>query len=270
MVSSPTDEEPLDTEQERKNVEQALEQLRAEGAVELTWLEDATLPALLDKLREAEFHIFHYIGHGGYKEVIKDGVLLLEDEGGRRHEVTSQQIGTILHDHDSLRLAVLNSCEGARTSDDDPFAGVAVTLVQQGIPAVIAMQFEITDRAAVVFARDLYSALAQGFPIDAALAEARKGIYADGNEVEWATPVLFMRTRDGRLFDVKTEAARGPRVRMWHRHRVAAPPSPPPAPPSPAPPTRHRRRGGIASASRWQRWSRPRSSSWAPWDSRSR
>jgi hypothetical protein len=83
MVSSPTDAEPLDTKQERKNVEQALEQVRAEGAVELCWLENATLPALLDKLREDEFHIFHYIGHGGYKEVIKDGVLLLEDDGGR-------------------------------------------------------------------------------------------------------------------------------------------------------------------------------------------
>jgi hypothetical protein len=38
--------------------------------------------------------------------------------------------------------------------------------------------------------------------VDAALAEARKAIYVDGNDVEWITPVLFTRTADGRLFDI--------------------------------------------------------------------
>src|SRR3954463_10066004 len=48
-----------------------------------------------------------------------------------------------LRDLRSLRLAVLNSCEGARNSRTDPFAGTATTLVRQGsVPAVVAMQFE--------------------------------------------------------------------------------------------------------------------------------
>ena len=54
---------------------------------------------------------------------------------------------------ESLRLAILNACEGGRTSRLDPFAGSAQTLVQQGIPAVIAMQFEIADDVASTFAR---------------------------------------------------------------------------------------------------------------------
>ena len=65
------------------------------------------------------------------------------------------------------------------------------------------MQLEITDRAAITFACELYAALADGYAVDAALAEARKAIFADDNEVEWGTPVLFMRVPDGRIFDVE-------------------------------------------------------------------
>jgi len=75
--------------------------------------------------------------------------------------------------------------------------------VQQGIPAVIAMQFEVTDEAAITFAYDFYGALADGYPVDAAIAEARKAIYAQGNDIEWGTPVLYMRSPDGRLFDIE-------------------------------------------------------------------
>jgi CHAT domain-containing protein len=122
--------------------------------------------------------------------------------------VSGTQLGTILHDCRSLRLAVLNACEGARTARDDPFAGVAASLVQREIPAVIAMQFEITDQAAVVFGEGFYEAVAAGFPVDAALAEARKSIFADQNDIEWGTPVLFMRVPDGRIFEVPARASR--------------------------------------------------------------
>jgi hypothetical protein len=74
--------------------------------------------------------------------------------------------------------------------------------VQQGIPAVIAMQFEITDQAAITLAREFYGAVADGYPVDAAMAEARKAIFATGNDVEWGTPVLYLRAPDGRIFDV--------------------------------------------------------------------
>jgi hypothetical protein len=72
------------------------------------------------------------------------------------------------------------------------------------------MQFEITDRAAVLFASEFYAMLAEGQPIDSAISEARLAIWADSNDVEWGTPVLFMRVADGRLFNV-THAAALPR-----------------------------------------------------------
>jgi hypothetical protein len=154
------------------------------------------------ELRRDDYHVFHYIGHGGYDKASDDGVLVLEDGNQRSRLVSGIELGTILADETTLRLAVLNACEGARTSLSDPFSGVATSLVRLEIPAVIAMQLEITDRAAITFAAELYAALADGYAIDAALAEARKAIFADENEVEWATPVLFMRVPDGRIFDV--------------------------------------------------------------------
>ncbi|MCG8423634.1 MAG: CHAT domain-containing protein [Proteobacteria bacterium] len=68
-------------------------------------------------------------------------------------------------------------------------------------PAVIAMQFEITDKAALAFADELYPALVDGLPVDAAVAEARTAIYTLPSDIEWGTPVLYMRAADGVLFD---------------------------------------------------------------------
>ena len=116
----------------------------------------------------------------------------------------------MLQDERSLRLAVLNSCEGARTSHVDPFSGVASSLVECGIPAVIGMQFEITDDAAITFSERLYTALAQGYPVDAALAQARKAIFAGGHDIEFGTPVLFLRGADARLFDVEPSPGADP------------------------------------------------------------
>ena len=204
MVSSPTDYDALDVDHERQNVEQALANLVDRGLVELHWLEDATLRGMRRLLMQGdEFHVFHYVGHAHFDEQAGSGAILLEDSDGRSRSVPAWKLGQALHDNrKSLRLVVLNACEGALTARDDPFSGVAPSIVQQGIPAVIAMQFEITDDAAIVFAEGFYEAVAAGYPVDAALAEARMAILADDNDVEWATPVLFMRVPDGRIFDV--------------------------------------------------------------------
>jgi CHAT domain-containing protein len=77
-------------------------------------------------------------------------------------------LAQLLSDYRTLRLDVLNSCEGARTGLTDRYAGTAQTLVQQGVPAVIAMQFEITDQAAIDFSNTFYAAIADGYPVEAA------------------------------------------------------------------------------------------------------
>jgi hypothetical protein len=203
MVSSPTDYAALDVENEWHKLTDALDELVTAGQVVLHRLDDASLSTLQQTLRRGDFHIFHFIGHGEFDEQAQDGLLVLEGPNERGQRVSSQYLGMLLHDHASLRLSVLNACEGARTSATDPFAGTAQSLVQQGLPAVIAMQFEIADETAAVFAHEFYRALADGCPVDAALSESRKAIFAAGRDVSWGTPVLYLRSPDARIFEVE-------------------------------------------------------------------
>jgi hypothetical protein len=208
MVSFPDDPdfEELDVEKERTILKSAVAPLEAAGQLSLDFI-PATLRDLTRTLRNEQYHIFHFIGHARFDEANSDGALVFESDGGRALLTSGQQVGTFLAGHRSLRLAVLNACEGGRSAIDDPFAGVAQTLIQQGVPAVVAMQFEITDRAAISFSEDFYASLVLGLPVDLAVGEARKGIYAQPNATEWATPVLYMRSPDGVLFDLEFSAS---------------------------------------------------------------
>lgn len=203
MISSPEGFPSLNVEDEWNKLENAFKPLIQRGLVVLERLQKPTLGELQKALRRDQFHIFHFIGHGKFVVHKQDGVLLMEEElNGRGRPVSGQYLGILLHDHQWLRMVVLNACEGARTSQSDPYAGVAQTLVQQGIPAVIAMQFPINENSAVEFAYEFYGAIADGFPVDASISEARKAIFTTGNETEWATPVLFMNSPDCRIFDL--------------------------------------------------------------------
>jgi len=191
MISAPADVPGL---------EGALDDLILRGLVQVDRLESGTLAALQRPLRLNDYHVLHFIGHGGWDEDAQDGALALEGAGGQTRLVSGRDLGLMIRDHRSLRLVVLNACEGARSARDDPFGGVAQALVRQAIPAVIAMQFEISDPAALVFSQSFYQAIADGLPVDVATLEARRAMFADGSEVEWATPVLYLRSPDGRIF----------------------------------------------------------------------
>ncbi|MDN5795001.1 MAG: PQQ-binding-like beta-propeller repeat protein [Intrasporangium sp.] len=202
VVCAPIDLAALDHKDEVARLERELDALVRGGSVVIDPLPDPTLAGLRTALRRGEYHVLHFIGHGGFNPDLGDGILAFEDAHHRSHRVSGADLGTILHDHHTLRLAVLNACEGARQSPTDPFSGVAQSLVRQGIPAVVAMQFEITDAAALVFGQEFYAAIADGYPIDAALAQARLAVFSADNDVEWGTPVLYLRARDGRIFDI--------------------------------------------------------------------
>ena len=180
----------------------AVEMLEARGLLQVDRLDHATLMALQQRLRQQDVHLLHFIGHGAFDPTTQEGLLLFEEESRLSRPVSGQTLGTLLGGHPPA-LVFLNACEGARTSTGNAFAGVAQGLIQQGIPAVIAMQTAVSDTAAVALSQEFYGALADGYAVDSALVEARKAVWAAGNEVEWAVPVLFMRAPDGRLFDVQ-------------------------------------------------------------------
>src|SRR5262249_35357727 len=117
--------------------------------------------------------------------------------------LSASQLGRLLDDHGPLRLAVLNSCEGARGGTKEVLSSTAAVLMRRGVPAVVAMQYEITDRAAIEFTRAFYEAIADGQPVDGAVSEARIAVsLALQSTLEWGVPVLYMHAPDGRIFAV--------------------------------------------------------------------
>jgi hypothetical protein len=247
IISSPVDLEELDVEAEWKRLGEALAPRVHQGLVVLDRLPTATLAELGLWLREHQTHVIHFVGHGDFDAGLREGVIYFQDEHGRSSPVTSTVLGPYLRDHDPLRMVVLNACRSARTDAVDPFGGIAQGLVQQDATAVIAMQFPISDRAAVTFTGEFYGALVDGLPVDQAVSSARKALLADHRD-EWSTPVLFMRSPDGNIFENVHAAPPG---------APAAPqPVPPPPPPPPPGPTvwktvllfAHHHRGLVAGA----------------------
>jgi outer membrane protein assembly factor BamD (BamD/ComL family) len=203
MIASPQDQPALDIECEKERVQQAIQDLRARSLVELEWLPGQTWRDLQEAMWGGPWHIFHFIGHGGFDANSDEGFIALVDRVGRTNCLSATRLGRLLADHTPLRLVLLNSCEGAKGSDRDIFSSTASILVRRGIPAVVAMQYEITDNAAVELARAFYRALAYGMAVDEAVVAARKAIsLAVANTVEWGTPVLYMRSPDGVLFQM--------------------------------------------------------------------
>lgn len=236
VVASPNDLTALDVDAERRRVDRAVEAVRTMGRIDLDWLQPATPGGLRRALRDENYHVVHYVGHSDFTDD-GNGVLFLEDDDGSAVAVDETLFANLLGDQSSLRLVVLNSCEGARTTMTDPYAGVATTLVHLGVPAVVAMQFEISDEAAILFAEELYTNLiGRQDPLDSAIGEARKAIYAEVDLAEWATPVLFLADPDVELFRFEVDAAPLP---------APDPAGQPPTPPQPLvasePPRRSRR-----------------------------
>ena len=222
MVADPRGS--LDVEGEKQRVEEAIANLRARELVDLTWVLGQTWRDLQREIRRAPWHIFHFIGHGGFD---RQGFIALADEEGQEHRLRANQLARLLTGCRSLRLGLLNACEGARGSAFDVLSSTAATLMGQGVPAVLAMQYQITDRAALEFARTFYETLAEGQPVDTAVTAARLAVDMECDRTaEWGTPVLYMRSSDGVLFDLRREPA-GPSEPV---------PEPPPAeepPPQP-------------------------------------
>lgn len=150
-----------------------------------------TLRRRLDEYRP---DILHVISHGE-----ADGLYLWEN--GELTLVKASQWAATLALVDSVKLVFLNACLAGQPDKTTPFAGLAQRLLQTGIPAVIAMQFVVLDRAAAAFAGFLYTALVVGpcpGAIDVAMSIARSGLYiSDPDRIDYATPLLWLNTPDG-------------------------------------------------------------------------
>ena len=208
VVSSPRGLPPLDVEKEQDQLARALARPAGQGLAEVHWAPTATWADLQDLLLDGEWHVLHFIGHGDFDPGRDEGVLALVREDGRADLVAAHRLTDLLRQARPMpRLVVLNSCSGAAAGIGDLFSGTAAALVRGGVSAVAAMQYEISDPAAVAFARGFYAAIARGRGVDDAVSSGRVAILGTGDRtLEWVTPVLYLRGHDTRLFTLPAPA----------------------------------------------------------------
>ena len=215
MISAPTDLPALGSGHEWDN----LQAVADNAAIELIRC-DPTYEALQAALRQAP-HVFHFLGHGALDEANQEGLLDFCDSDGRYRAVRAGDLAMLLSNCRSLRLALLNACQGATPGAASAFAGVAQKLIQQGTPAVIAMQAPILDDHAIRFSQEFYRALADGYGIEAAVGEGRKRI----NEVaaSWGIPALYFQGSEPFAIPVLSNAEKA--ARLWEKAQQVSEPA---------------------------------------------
>lgn len=218
-IANPTDTveyglQPLDVEAEWQQLQTAV----AELDVDLTLLPKPCSPVALEAALQSGYHVLHFVGHGIYDETADAALLLMADDENRAVLVEEQQIAGLLArlmgsgeraGAQQLRLVFLAACRSAVRSPADAFRGLAPSLVQAGVPAVIAMQDLVSMTTARTFAGTFYRRLLTHGQVDLASNEARSRLLTEGLPGA-AVPVLFMRLRDGVLL--------GNRGRIHSRH----------------------------------------------------
>jgi hypothetical protein len=184
-------------------LERALGDFNVEG-VTIEWkpfLVDATLDDLNNALLQKP-SLFHFSGHGQFKERDDQGSLvLLKDKQDKAPDfLPADDLAKKLR-LAGVRLAVLGACESSRIQGNTPWTSIAPDLVLAGVAAVIAMQYEIEDDKAILFDQAFYSALAAGLTVDEGVSIGRLAVLEKSSDkgVEWGVPTLYMRA-DGVLF----------------------------------------------------------------------
>jgi cellulose biosynthesis protein BcsQ len=195
----------IDVDAEQMAMTKALGDINDGKRIKLSWTVSAQTRELNRRFIRGDagkpWDIFHFIGHGGHDPTRKMGFIVVQEEGGSK--------GIMLYS-DDLRsiicqpgktpgLVVLSSCIGARSEPGMLFSSVAEELIRGGVPAVIAMQFEISDNMAVAFSDAFYTYLADNFSIQSALAHTRAELKLR-EFGEWIAPVLYMRGLNGEIF----------------------------------------------------------------------
>jgi hypothetical protein len=188
-------------------VQEALEQFaqKQHQQIELLPVLSTANPEGIDQILSQEPHIFHFIGHGRMRNETNQEVgeiALVDPNFNDAIWVNADYLSNLFNQH-RPGVVLLQACEGGTLSSSQAFAGVASKIVQQNVPVVVAMQYEVTNSTASRFALKFYQQLATEDPVDLAAQLGRYAIALSPTQYrkrDFATPVLFMQVQDGNLF----------------------------------------------------------------------
>ncbi|HMI31105.1 MAG TPA: CHAT domain-containing protein, partial [Candidatus Limnocylindrales bacterium] len=193
----------LDVDAEKERLIRAVKDI--DPPVTITFLEGiVTRQRVSDALTAEDIDILHFVGHGKFEG--DRGYLRLSLTEFDADWIDHEALGKLVLNRRALKLVVLNTCLGAEMSTSHAFTGIAPQLVMCGVPAVVAMQYPITDREALTFVHAFYSALFQGSSrgsVEAAMCSGRTALDRDfpGTRAV-GLPILFIHYKEGVLFQV--------------------------------------------------------------------
>ncbi len=172
--------------------------------------EHATLNKLMERLRDG-FDIVYFAAHGTLAN--GEPFLWLENDEGKADKISATQLAVRMRElAQQPRLIVLASCQSAGKGNGQTLQAFGPRLAQAGIPAVLAMQGNISMESVKKFMPVFFEELLRDGQIDRALAVAR-GVIRDAHDF-WM-PVLFMRLQNGKIWYVPGQSDDGEEFEQW-------------------------------------------------------
>jgi hypothetical protein len=213
IVSNPSDLsdyglDSVDVEGELERANNGLNQMQVQSIPDATGLLHATLNNLIQCLQDGSFDILYLVCHGIF--VKDESWIWLEDDQGKATRVSGADLVTRVKELSHRpRLIVLASCQsagreskgaqGTSRKAGGPLAAIGPRLAEVGIPAVIAMQDDISMQTINEFMPLFFHELQQDGQIDRAMTAARGAVRS---RPDYWIPALFMRLKSGRIWYV--------------------------------------------------------------------
>ncbi len=189
----------------------------------------ATIEQLRTTLEKQKPQVLHFIGHGQMRpdeQGHEYGALALCGTANCVDWRRDKDIAA-LFDHHKPGLIVFQTCESGKLSSGQAFAGIASQLMHRNIPAIIAMQYKISNNAAVTFAQEFYELwLVKDAPVDVAVQKARYLLRETFKDCcEYAIPIVFRQNIE-RIDELLTNNARSLRLHYLREYKGKVPPKP--------------------------------------------
>lgn len=159
----------------------------------------ATLERLIALLRQDNQDVLYLVCHGAIAD--DEPYLWLEDEQGRAAVTPGAELVSRLQEMaQQPRLVVLASCQSAGSpTRGDALMALGPRLAQAGVPAVLAMQGNISLETIAAFMPVFFQQLHQDGLVDQAVAVARSAVR---QRLDHWMPALYMRLKSGRIWYV--------------------------------------------------------------------
>lgn len=188
---------PVDVDGELSRATASLSPIQASTLPDESPGKRASLDNILAHLKQQPCDLLYLVCHGAWMN--DDTWLWLEDAAGKTQRVSGSVLVERLQGLASRpTLVVLASCQSADSRAQGSLSALGPRLLDAGIPAVLAMQANISQGTVEIMMPVFFAELQRNGQIDQALASARDAVR---KRHDYWVPALFTRLEDGYIWN---------------------------------------------------------------------